>query len=161
MSEERNESEAGMSEEKLEAVARLLHGYRVLEQLPYPLHASPEAAQRMLTDILALGRAVDALAAECEALKKRCHTLATLADPWTPIDFLPGPEITLYYFEDAPQEWQDLSGHGGDEDFLIHVPAGQRASDLACKLREEVLGRYHVSTQDLPNGDEIIIHAHA
>lgn len=29
------------------------------------------------------------------------------------------PIVEIWYFDDAPQEWQDLSPHGGDEDYIV------------------------------------------
>ena len=31
---------------------------------------------------------------------------------------------SLWSFCDAPQEYRDLSGHGGDEDYVLFVPDG-------------------------------------
>jgi len=31
--------------------------------------------------------------------------------------------VSIYRFEEAPEAWQQLSNHGGDEDYLIYIPA--------------------------------------
>jgi len=30
--------------------------------------------------------------------------------------------IKIWRFEDAPKEYQDLSEHGGDEDYIAYIP---------------------------------------
>jgi hypothetical protein len=38
------------------------------------------------------------------------------------IMFKPAKTISVWRFHEAPQEFQALSGHGGDEDWLAFVP---------------------------------------
>lgn len=125
-----------------------------------------EAESEILTLRRLLYAARDALRerdARIAEMREYAHTTSMLADAWTPLeDFTPGPQIRVYYYSDAPQEWQDLSTHGGDEDFLTYIPKERRESELAYRVSQEgAFGRWFVSEHELPDGALIVIHAHA
>jgi hypothetical protein len=82
--------------------------------------------------------------------------------------------ITIWPFADAPQELQDLSTHGGDEDVLC-ILEGKRddlpwqlsevfsvtrvADDEPC--RDYIEGWGHIQRVILPDGRLLVICAHA
>jgi hypothetical protein len=68
--------------------------------------------------------------------------------------------ILVWAFGEAPEEFQKLSGHGGDEDYLAVVPASwmdhtplwlQMGSFGCCDIEEHVL----------PDGRRVFIGAHS
>ena len=69
--------------------------------------------------------------------------------------------IRVWRFYEAPQEWQDLSPHGGDEDWLAHVP--ERMADQYIGWMEDGsrFGCHFVSEHRLEDGSVIRIGAHA
>lgn len=76
--------------------------------------------------------------------------------------------ITIWAFLDAPEEYQQLSGHGGDEDWIIHCPVKFREYDWPFELPSIVrgdddyaMGWGFVERHILDNGDMVIIFAHA
>ncbi len=70
--------------------------------------------------------------------------------------------ITIWYFQDAPQEYQDLSTHGGDEDYVMLVTGIMHESFLPDSIvRRGLLGASSTDKHDLPNGDIVYIGAHA
>lgn len=92
------------------------------------------------------------------------------------------PHISIWSFCDAPEEYRALSCHGGDEDFVTHIPAelvedyrewtdeyyGTPKYELSLKVGlyplEDLITRLGVcdtSYHRLPNGDFIAIGAHA
>lgn len=72
--------------------------------------------------------------------------------------------IRLWRFEDAPAEYQQLSAHGGDEDWVLYIPAWF-ATDDAPLLPPDWLCRIDTSHDPqiitLPNGAQVWIGAHA
>lgn len=71
-----------------------------------------------------------------------------------------GP-ILVWPFEDAPKEYQDLSPHGGDEDWIALVPARLVDSYIGWLESGSSFGCCDVSKHPLPNGDVAHIGAHA
>lgn len=81
------------------------------------------------------------------------------------------PCVRIYRFEDAPEEWQALSCHGGDEDFVIHLPQGWKdgykllgfdAEDAAERGKWYHDDRWkHYHANKLTDGSIVIITAHA
>ncbi len=71
--------------------------------------------------------------------------------------------IRVWPFYDAPQELQDLSPHGGDEDWIAHVPAWlvKRGDEIWWAEEYSPFGRGGVSTHDLPDGSRVLIGAHS
>jgi hypothetical protein len=72
--------------------------------------------------------------------------------------------IKVWAFEDAPKELQALSQHGGDEDWLILIPASYKQVMLQYGLPTWMLGTdscNEPSEHVLENGDHVIIGAHA
>lgn len=79
------------------------------------------------------------------------------------------PNINIWRWQDAPQEYMELSGHGGDEDWVVYAPVELVGQYLPLEL-EEVIGgsedsyvyHYgHVDRHVLDNGDVVVIFAHA
>jgi hypothetical protein len=76
--------------------------------------------------------------------------------------------IRIWYFYEAPEEFQKLSGHGGDEDYLMHVSADYQVSYLpeliAANDNSEiarVFGICDVSKHELKDGSTVYIGTHA
>lgn len=70
-----------------------------------------------------------------------------------------GP-IMVYRFEDAPQHLQDLSTHGGDEDWLAVVPP-HLADEYIGWLEHGSFGVCDISEHPMDDGSVIKIGAHA
>jgi len=69
--------------------------------------------------------------------------------------------IIVWRYYDAPTEWQELSEHGGDEDWLAVVPA-RMADDYIGWLGEGgPFGCCSVSRHELADGRLVFIGAHA
>lgn len=70
--------------------------------------------------------------------------------------------ILVWRFHDAPQEFQDLSRHGGDEDWLAVVPASM-VGDYIPWLEEGRggFGVCDVEEHRLADGRAVFIGAHA
>jgi hypothetical protein len=68
--------------------------------------------------------------------------------------------ICVWRFNDAPQEWRDLSQHGGDEDWLAVVPATMRDAYIPW-LDYGSFGVCDISRHELPDGRIVFIGAHA
>ena len=71
-----------------------------------------------------------------------------------------GEPVRVWRFDEAPVEFRRLSGHGGDEDWLIHVPAylvGIFIPWLECRH----FGRCRISEHPLRDGSMVMIGAHA
>lgn len=68
--------------------------------------------------------------------------------------------IQVWRFCDAPEEYQNLSAHGGDEDWLAIVP---KEADGWIPWMDEgsSFGCCSVSEHFLENGDKVFIGAHA
>jgi RimJ/RimL family protein N-acetyltransferase len=75
--------------------------------------------------------------------------------------------IQMWRFYDAPKDLQQLSGHGGDEDWIAHVPKEYEDEFFVEFAFTHNLGNLHpfgccdISRHDLPNGDVVYIGAHA
>lgn len=69
--------------------------------------------------------------------------------------------IRVWRFDDAPAEWQALSEHGGDEDWLAHVPAALAGEWPAWMESGTAFGWCDVSDHPLPDGSVVRIGAHA
>jgi hypothetical protein len=68
--------------------------------------------------------------------------------------------IKIWKFYEAPKEWQDLSPHGGDEDWVAEIPKSY-GSLLPLWMEEGTpFGCCSVSVHDLPEVT-IAIGAHA
>jgi hypothetical protein len=71
---------------------------------------------------------------------------------------MPEP-IQVWRFEDAPAPYQQLSPHGGDEDWLALVPSG--VEQPAWMGSGTPFGWCDVSAHELPDGLTVYIGAHA
>lgn len=78
--------------------------------------------------------------------------------------------LYIYTWKDAPQDYRDLSEHGGDEDWVLVVSQAVRnvaywpwnMSDVIDGDEDSYLqGFGHVDRHELPNGDLVVIFAHA
>lgn len=77
--------------------------------------------------------------------------------------------ISVWPWGAAPAEYETLSGHGGDEDWVVHVPKAVRPNYLPANLEDVVNGDEtsycngwgHVDRHELDNGDVVVIFAHA
>jgi hypothetical protein len=67
--------------------------------------------------------------------------------------------IRVWRFADAPAEFQALSPHGGDEDWLAHVPAYFAGSQIDW-LEQGAFGN-RVSEHPLEDGSIVFIGAHS
>ena len=68
--------------------------------------------------------------------------------------------ILVWRFYKAPQEYQNLSDNGGDEDWLAFVPA-EYSDDYLGWLEHGSFGVCSIDKYDLPNGDSVYIGSHA
>lgn len=68
--------------------------------------------------------------------------------------------IRVWRFDDAPEELRKLSRHGGDEDWLAHVPAVM-AEDYIGWMEGGSFGACDVSEHKLSDGSVVRIGAHA
>lgn len=85
--------------------------------------------------------------------------------------------IKIWRFEHAPEKYQQLSTHGGDEDLVVYVPKAMRdywlpgGLESVVNIDEDDDDPYpapsysvywgHVDRHELDNGDVIVIFAHA
>lgn len=69
--------------------------------------------------------------------------------------------IKIWRFHEAPQEYQALSGHGGDEDWLALVPKEMKDDYMPWLESGSTFGVCDISIHDLPNGDQVRIGAHS
>ena len=75
----------------------------------------------------------------------------------------------IWAWRDAPAEYRALSTHGGDEDWVLHIPAALIGEDGPVGMwhvtsgdeDSYVHGYGHVDRHELPNGDRVVIFAHA
>ncbi len=74
--------------------------------------------------------------------------------------YYPSEPITVWPFQEAPQEYRDLSPHGGDEDWLALLPAGYK-DKTPIWLEIGPFGACDTSMHELPDGRIIAIGAHA
>lgn len=70
------------------------------------------------------------------------------------------PVIRVWRFYDAPSEYQALSEHGGDEDWLAHIPFELSDAHLPW-IEGRAFGVCDVSQHTLPDGSRVHIAAHA
>jgi hypothetical protein len=68
--------------------------------------------------------------------------------------------IRVWRFDDAPEEFRELSGHGGDEDWLAVVP-GPLADEYIGWLDHGPFGCCDISRHPLSDGSIVYIGAHA
>jgi hypothetical protein len=72
--------------------------------------------------------------------------------------------VRIWQFSYAPLDFRELSQHGGDEDWLIHVPANMMEMYmpwLENGIRQGWFGCSDVSEHPQPDGSRIYIGAHA
>ena len=69
--------------------------------------------------------------------------------------------ILVWSFYDAPKELQDLSNHGGDEDWLALVPPYLADSHIGWLEAGGQFGCYRVSSNRLEDGSIVYIGAHS
>lgn len=71
--------------------------------------------------------------------------------------------LRLWHFDKAPARYQGLSQHGGDEDWVAHVPASDAGYYLP--FLEDGNGGWfgcaHVSEHPQPDGSTVYIGAHS
>lgn len=70
------------------------------------------------------------------------------------------PFIMVWPFYDAPQAYQDLSPHAGDEDWVALVPAEMTKLYIPW-LEFGAFGACEISEHPLDNGSVVYIGAHA
>ena len=68
--------------------------------------------------------------------------------------------ILAWEFHDAPEEFQSLSGHGGDEDYLAVVPASWKGY-TPLWLESGPFGCCDIEEHTLPDGRRVFIGAHS
>lgn len=77
--------------------------------------------------------------------------------------------LSIWRYEDAPEEYKSLSRHGGDEDWVLHCPEEATVAYWPLPISEVISGEEdsyldffgHVDRHVLPNGDVVVIFAHA
>ena len=69
--------------------------------------------------------------------------------------------IRVWRFYNAPQKYQQLSDHGGDEDWIALVPKGMDPDAINWAWEGTAFGRCDVQRIDLPTGEVVLIGAHA
>jgi hypothetical protein len=73
--------------------------------------------------------------------------------------------MKIWAFCDAPEQYQALSTHGGDEDWIIYTPKnGPVPSHLWSAFYSDetyVMGLGHVDRHVLEDGSIVVIFAHA
>lgn len=78
-------------------------------------------------------------------------------------------QLSIWRYGDAPAEYEKLSAHGGDEDWVVHCPKEMRDYYLPGGLEFAINGEEksylngwgHVDMHELDNGDVVVIFAHA
>lgn len=68
--------------------------------------------------------------------------------------------ISVWRFDDAPLEYQELSPHGGDEDWVAFIPEDEIMPYLSWAESGTPFGYCDVSIHRVDNG-EVRIGAHA
>lgn len=69
--------------------------------------------------------------------------------------------IRAWAFEDAPEEFKKLSDHGGDEDWVAHIPKAISGDFINWMEEGTAFGCCRVSEHKLPDGSIVRIGAHA
>ena len=69
--------------------------------------------------------------------------------------------IRVWPFEDAPLQYQALSPHGGDEDWVAVVPAALADRYIGWLAPGTPFGCYTVSIHALPDGARLYIGTHS
>lgn len=69
--------------------------------------------------------------------------------------------IKVWKFKDAPDEYRNLSRHGGDEDWVALVPANYSNEWLGWAEEGTNFGCCSVSRHELEGGAYVLIGAHA
>ena len=69
--------------------------------------------------------------------------------------------IQVWAFYEAPQEYRDMSPHGGDEDWVAVLPAHMRGGVPFWMEGGSRFGCCDVSEHKLPDGRVVCIGAHA
>lgn len=72
--------------------------------------------------------------------------------------------VRIWQFYNAPPEFRELSTNGGDEDWLVHVPASMVDVQMLWLELGIINGWFGCSSVDdyaLPDGSKIYIGAHA
>lgn len=74
---------------------------------------------------------------------------------------MPATPIKVWRYDDAPEEYRNLSHHGGDEDWVALVPAESKEQYIGWLESGTPFGQCDVSIHDLPTGDRVFIGAHS
>lgn len=98
-------------------------------------------------------RAMDRLYAECSA---RPIANAGAGDALGDAE-----PIRVWPFYDAPEEYQKLTPHGGDEDWLAVIPASYKGPRPMWMDDGTAFGCCDVSEHALPDGSRVFIGAHS
>lgn len=77
--------------------------------------------------------------------------------------------IKIWRWHDAPERFQSLSTHGGDEDWVIFCPSVSLNFYFPAEFYSAIQGQEdsycdgwgHVDRHELENGDIVVIFAHA
>jgi hypothetical protein len=69
--------------------------------------------------------------------------------------------IKVWQWEDAPEELQSLSTHGGDEDWVALVPVALKGIDLYWARPGSPFGCCDVDVIECDDGSTVYIGAHA
>lgn len=69
-------------------------------------------------------------------------------------------EVHLWLFEEAPQEYQDLSENGGDEDWVMFVPERLESHPLVISMSEKIDVSYSPEEHEVEGG-WVFIGSHA
>ena len=69
--------------------------------------------------------------------------------------------VKVWAFSDAPEELQQLSPHGGDEDWLALIPAELKGYCFWWMDSGTPFGLCQTSVHELPDGRQVRIGAHA
>ena len=69
------------------------------------------------------------------------------------------PAIKVWHFENAPKKYRDLSTNGGDEDWVVFVPAG--AVQGAVPMWLEATDTCHEPQRFYVDGGKVYIGSHS
>ena len=67
----------------------------------------------------------------------------------------------LWRWKDAPEEYKKLSGHGGDEDWVIIIPKDMAGWSPFLMVGDYLTGFGWLDEHELDGGDWVVICAHA